>query len=635
MGSIPGEIIETVRLRSDIVEVVSRYVQLRKKGKYFTGSCPFHHDQAPSFTVTPDKQIFYCFGCRAGGDVFKFLMLKENLTFYEAVHMLAQQAGITIPSTESPARREKENRQAGLQQINSLAKDFFHHVLQHHHAAAAARQYLARRGLSPEVLERFQVGFALPGWDSLLGFLGRKGYRPHDVAEVGLAVKSETGKYYDRFRNRIVFPIWDATGRVVGFGGRVLDDSTPKYLNTPETPFFSKGRILYGLHLARPAIREKGFVVVVEGYMDVVTAHLHGVTNAVASLGTALTAEQGKLLMNYSRDVVIAYDADAAGVAATIRGLDLLQELGCQVRVVSIPDGKDPDDFLKKHGHQAWEKLINEAQSLIEYKLQQATAGGAVKTVAGKLEVMRQVFPNLALKGEVEKEEGLKAIARVLNLSWETVAGEFKRFGLNLGKKWTNPDKIAKTRHNILSKGESVDARGKAEAGLLRLILEDPSLGKTVLAEMGEVPFKDQRYQRIFKCCMEVAERPVYRPVEIFNRLDDGDQAVLSLLLTQQIPGEDPVQIMKGYLECISRSNRQERREILLQEISEAEKSGNHLLYSELWNEYIILRGIAEAEKVGDQSRIEKLLQEYRQFLQSNKRGSTLERGVMACEGRY
>jgi len=616
VGAIPGEIIETVRLRSDIVEVVSRYVQLKKKGKYFTGSCPFHHDQAPSFTVTPDKQIFYCFGCSAGGDVFKFLMLKENLTFYEAVRMLAQQAGVVIPATESPARRERDKRQAELQLINSLAKDYFHQTLQHHHTAAAAREYLTGRGLTPEALDRFQVGFAPPGWDSLLGFLGKKGFRPGDVTEAGLAVRSDSGKYYDRFRNRVIFPIWDATGRVTGFGGRVLDNAVPKYLNTPETPFFSKGRTLYGLHLARPAIREKGFIVVVEGYMDVVTAHLHGATNAVASLGTALTAEQGRLLMNYSRDVVIAYDADAAGVAAAIRGLDLLQELGCQVRVASVPDGKDPDDFFRRHGYQAWERLIDEAPSLIEYKLRQAVAGGPVGTVAAKLEVLRRVFPNLILKDGVEKEEGLKAVARTLNLSWETVAGEFKRFKASQGKKWSNPDNIVKIKHNISSKDEGRDARGKAEAGLLRLILEEPSLGKTVLAE---APFKNQCYQRIFRHCMKTAERPVYRPAEIFSYLDDEDQTMLSLLLTQEIPGENPVQIMKGYLECISRSNRRERREILLREIGEAEKAGDHLLYGELWSEYIILRGIDQAEKVGDQSRIEKLLQEYRQFLQSSE----------------
>lgn len=626
MGLIPDEIVETVRLRSDIVEVVSRYVQLKKAGKNYTGLCPFHHEKTASFTVVQDKQFFYCFGCRVGGNVFKFLMLKENLTFHEAVDVLAQQAGIVIPLNENPALREKDLKREGLKQVNNLAKDFFRHVLQHHDAAAAARQYLAGRGLSPEVLERFQVGFALPGWNSLLDFLGRKGYRPQELVEAGLVIKTETGRYYDRFRNRIIFPIWDTLGQVIGFGGRVLDDSLPKYLNTPETSFFSKGRTLYGLHLARPAIREKGQVIVVEGYMDVIAAHLHGITNVVASLGTALTVEHGRLLMNYSRDIIIAFDADTAGVAATVRGLDLLQELGCQVRVISIPDGKDPDDFLRKYGPGPWEELIKQAYSLIEYKLQQAAEKGNVKTVAGKLEVMRQVFPSLVSKGGVEKEENLKMIARVLNLSWETVAGEFKRFEENLGKKWTNPDKIAKNMHNIIRKEEKLDARGKAEAVLLRLVLEDPSRGYKILAEIGEEPFKNQQYQVIFNRCLEAGNYREYRPEGMFDVLENDEQNVLSYLLTLDVPGENPDKIMNAYIKSINRYIRQERREELLKEIRAAENSGNHLYYKNLLRELVVLKGIDEAEKAGDQGRARDLLNQYKQYFGFNTE-STLERG--------
>lgn len=626
MGFIPDEIIETVRLRSDIVEVVSRFVQLKKKGKYLTGSCPFHNERAPSFTVTPDKQIFHCFGCNTGGDVIRFLMLKENLTFYEALSKLAEEAGVTIPSAAGPVQLEKERKRDVLQQINSLAKDFFHNILRQHPAAAAARQYLAGRGLSPDTLDRFQIGYALPEWDALLGFLVRKGFKPQDAAEAGLVVKKDNTGFYDRFRSRIIFPIWDAAGRVVGFGGRVLDESLPKYMNTPETPFFSKGRTLYGLHLARPAIRGKGHVVVMEGYMDVVTSHQHGVTNAVASLGTALTADQGRLLMHYSRNIIIAYDADTAGVAATIRGLDILQDLGCQVRVVSIPDGKDPDDFLNRHGYHSWEQLVDQALSLIEYKLKQAVSGRHVKTVADKLEVLQQVFPNLAnLKSEVGKEEGLKDIARVLNLSWETVAGEFKRFEAKSGKKWANSDKIAKTKHNILSKSQTTDARGKAESGILRLVLEEPSLADMILEEMGDEPFKNPSHMRIFRQCLKAARRQVYRPAEIFKYLGDEDQPVLSMILSQEIPGVNLVQIMRDLLESIGRINRQERRETLLSKISEAEKLDQLTLHDELLREYIILRGIAEAEKSNDSERYSDLLQKYRDLHRSNNQKNPRE----------
>lgn len=618
MGLISAEVIETVRLRSDIVEVVSRYVQLKKKGKYFTGSCPFHQDRTPSFTVTPDKQIFHCFGCNTGGNVFRFLMLKENLTFVEAVSLLAQQAGIAIPSNESPAEREREHWWSRLRQINSLAMDYFFYICQYHDAAAGARKYLADRGLSREILERFKVGYALPDWGSLLLYLKEKGYQAQEVAEAGLAIKTENGKYYDRFRQRVILPVWDATGRVVGFGGRVLDRSLPKYINTPETALFSKGHLLYGLHLARGAIRKKGFVIIMEGYMDVITAHRYGITNTVASLGTSLTREQGKLLMNYNRNIVIAYDADAAGVAATMRGLDLLQELGCQVRVVNMPDGKDPDEFLQKQGYQSWENLIDQAPSLIEYKLQQAVSKKQVRTISDKLEVMRQVFPSLSvINSEVEVEEHLKAMAGLLNASPEAITGEFKKYKETAGKKWTNSDSIVKTKHNILSDTKKPNAREKAEAGLLRLIIEDPSLVVTVLGKLGPEPFSSNNYHKLFKQVQKAINKPVYQLAELFNYLEDEEQTLLSYILTLEIPGENREQVVSDYIEYISRCNRQERRMILLQEISKAEKSGSH--WHDLWSEYILLRGIAEAERLGDRERTAVLLQEYRQLINIDK----------------
>lgn len=621
MGFIPDEIIEAVRLRSDIVEVVSRYVQLKKTGKNYTGLCPFHQERTPSFTVAQEKQIFHCFGCGAGGDVFRFLMLKNNLNFYEAVKFLAEQAGVVIPSDASPRQKEKDRERESLHQINSLAMDYFHHTLQHHEAAAVARQYLAGRGISPEVLELFQVGFALPGWDNLLGFMGKQGVRPEKVVKVGLGLKKSSGGYFDRFRNRIIFPVWDAAGRVTGFGGRVVDNSQPKYMNTPETPFFNKGRNLYGLHLARVAVRDKGYIIVMEGYLDVITAHMHGVTNAVASLGTALTGDQGRLLLNYSKNVLIAYDADAAGVAATMRSLDLLQELGCQVSVLSIPDGKDPDDYLRKHGYEAWERLTNKAATLIEYKLKQAISTRNVINVTDKIVVLDKVFPNIfALESEVEKEEGLKAIARELNLSWETVAGEYRRFKKNKGKKWTNPDNIVKTKHTILDKGEKTDARSKAETVILQLVLENPQLGKVILEKMGQVPFNNSVYQKIFERCLEITDLSLYKPAEIIKDFEDEEKDLLCYLLAQGIPGDDPVQIMNMYLQSINRFLRQERRENLLKKIGTLEHKENDQLMHDLLSELMILKRIEEAERAGDQGKIDLLMQEYGQFGSSNRK---------------
>ncbi len=626
MGLVPEETIETVRLRSDIVNVISRYVQLQKKGKNYLGSCPFHDERTPSFTVTPEKQIFHCFGCNVGGDVFKFLMLKDNLSFFEALKALAEQAGVALPSLDSPAAQERDTRRDKLRQVNNLAKEFFLNNLQHHEAAAAARQYLHGRGLTAEVLERFQIGFALPGWNSLLEHLVKKGCQQQEIADAGLIIQAETGRYYDRFRNRVMFPIWDAAGRVVGFGGRVLDDTLPKYLNSPETAFFSKGRTLYGLHQARQSIREKGCIIVVEGYMDVITSHQYGIANTVASLGTALTVEHGRVLMNYSRNVIFAYDADAAGVAATIRGLDILQELGCEVSVVSIPDGKDPDDFLRKHGAGPWEALIGQASTLIEYKLQHAVKLGNVKTVTEKLEVMRQVFPSLAAKGGVEREVSLNKIARALSLSWETVAGELKKYEKSLNKKRLAPDKSTVNKNHAIFKEDKCDPREKSEAMLLRLVLDDPALGKTILAEMGEIPFKNDNYQRIFEKCLELYNKPGYRPEGMLNILDNNDQNLVSRLLTQDLPGKNAAKIMKSYIESVHRGIRQGRRDEILEEIRVLEKTGDHLHYNELLRELAILKSIDAAEKAGDRDRTAALLHKYSEYINAANVGQPGER---------
>lgn len=617
MGYIPDEEIEAVRLRTDIVDVISRHVQLKKKGKYYTGFCPFHRERSPSFTVTPEKQIFHCFGCNTGGNVFKFLMLIEGLTFVEAVKALAQQAGINLSLTESPLEREKQHKIAQVRQINHLAGEYFSNILKNHRAAAAARAYLTERGLSQEVLERFQIGFSLPDWSALLKFMERQGLSAQAVVEAGLALKNESGKYFDRFRGRIMFPIWDVAGRVIGFGGRAPHQGEPKYLNSPETALFNKGQLLYGLHLAGSSIKDRGYVVIMEGYLDVITAHRLGVTNAVASLGTSLTKEQGRLLMSHSRNVVIAYDADTAGVAATLRALELLQEIGCQVRIVHIPDGKDPDEFLRKHGYQAWESLVNQALPLIEYMLRQAAANKPVRIVAEKLEVMRQVFPYVTKANTgIEREENLKVISRFLGLSAEAVAAEFKRFDVNLRKKWVNSDNTVNTKHNTLvSKDSKLNSRGKSETGLLRLLLEEPSLTDVVVEELGAEPFERKSYNNIFHQVLIASKKPSYQPAELFSYLEDEEQTLLSYLLTLDIPGENRPQIMNGYVDSIHRCARQERREVLIKEIAEAERQGDRHLYARLWQEYVILRGIVEAERVGVHDRVAELLKEYRQFL--------------------
>ena len=626
---IPDEVVEEVRLRSDIVDVISRYVNLRKKGRYYIGLCPFHQERTPSFTVTPDKQIFYCFGCHAGGDVFKFLMLKERLAFDEAVRLLAQQAGVAVPLAQEKLQQGTEKKNAHLYKIIALARDFFCESLLTHRAAEPARKYLEKRGLPAEIIERFQLGYALPGRSSLLVHLSSKGFRAEDVVRAGLAVVGDGGKYYDRFSQRIIFPIWDPAGRVVGFSGRVLDGSQPKYINTPETPFFYKGNLLYGLHLARAAIKEKGFAVIVEGYMDVIAAHQYGLCNTVASMGTSLTSEQVKLLKHYTKNVYVAYDADAAGVAAACRGMDLLQEMGCRVRVVTVPEGKDPDEFLRKKGAAGMEELLDGAPDLIEYKLKKAAGAMPLVSTEAKIEAMRWVLPNLYhMNGGVEREEALKKVARFLDLSWEAVTSELKRYKLERGKKWLNPDNIVKNKHNTTVKRENtgaVDARSRAEAGVLRAVLEDPALAGRLLEEFGKAPFKNPVYGKIFSLYVERSGQ-LNGPAELLKYLPEEGQAALSKLLTHELPDGSPKDIMEQYIQSMKRCDRQVRRRELIRAIREAEEKGHKALYDVLCREYIILRSIEEAEKTGDAGRLGALLEEYRCFLQGGN-GENPEEG--------
>jgi DNA primase len=296
-GYVPEEIVENIRLRADIVQIISDYVTLQKKGRNYVGHCPFHQENDPSFTVTPDKQIFYCFGCNAGGNVFKFIMLQHNLTFPEAVKMLGERVGVAVPDGYSPQMRERLRREEKAWKVNALARDFFQSILLQHPEAAAAREYIKVRGITGEVIKDFGLGYALSSWDALIKFMHGKGIGVPELLEVGLAASGER-KAYDRFRSRLMFPIADARGRVAGFGGRVLGDGLPKYLNTAETEYFSKGKILYGLDRARQAIGEAGYVIITEGYMDAIAVHQFGMANAVASLGTSMTQEHGRLLLN-------------------------------------------------------------------------------------------------------------------------------------------------------------------------------------------------------------------------------------------------------------------------------------------------------------------------------------------------
>ncbi|KAF1084061.1 DNA primase [Sporotomaculum syntrophicum] len=574
-GLIPEEIIENIRLRTDIVQIISDYVTLRKKGRNYLGFCPFHRESDPSFTVTPDKQVFHCFGCNAGGNVFKFIMLQHNLSFPEAVKMLGEKVGVDVPDRYSPQVRERLRREEKAWQINALARDFYQNVLLQYSEAAMARDYIASRGITADIIKDFGLGYAPAAWDTLIKFMRSKGISVSDLLKVGLAVSGDH-RAYDRFRSRLMFPITDARGRVVGFGGRVLGEGLPKYLNTAETDFFSKGKILYGLNRARQAIRDMGYVIITEGYMDTIAAHQFGMTNTVASLGTSMSREHGQLLMNYTREVIIAYDADAAGVAAAERGLDILQELGFRVRVLSLPEGKDPDEFLRARGLDQWRQQVENATPLVEFKIQRALA----KYQNGPLfrdAVLEEVLPALAtMSGELEKNEAIRMVAARLFTSYHVVAEQLQRFTNNNRKNTTTPDKIAKIKHNINNKIINADFGKKAEYGLMRLILEDKKLIDTVASALPGNFFQDEFCREIYTKILALYKRSYsYALSAVLDYLEEEYQKKLSAMLMEPIPGENPDVMVHAYIDAIKRRQLQEKRRQLQDALAIAEKAGD------------------------------------------------------------
>mgnify|MGYP001037428157 CR=1 FL=1 len=490
----PEELVQEIRSRVDIVEVVGQYVHLRPSGRSLVGLCPFHAEKTPSFTVSPEKQFFHCFGCQTGGDVFAFLMKRTGMSFAEAVEQLAQRAGVDLTRlSQSPAEIERERKRRRLQEVNRLAAAFFREQLRVP-AGRVAREYLARRGVSNAMVERFQLGYA-PTGDLLGRFLAQAGVSPETAIEAGLLLPGRDGRPpFPRFRERLMFPICDHAGRVIGFGGRLLADrqGAPKYLNSPETPLFSKGRVLYGLHLARESARQAGTIIVVEGYMDCISLVQHGIGNVVASLGTAFTEAQAQGLARIAERVVIAFDADAAGEAAARRTLDILRAAGLRVAVMQMPPGQDPDDFVRARGAAAVERAIAQAVPLVEYKLNQVLTPGSHWHIEDKARAVQAALAVIAeVDSAVEQEGYMDMVAHRLGVSPETVRAEMSRL-LRRGRRPAGEHTQGKIRHNNRGfprrQGEQTSRSGRAPGGD-RLLGAEQVVLRHILA--GGVPARE------------------------------------------------------------------------------------------------------------------------------------------------
>ena len=494
---IPEDKISEIKNTVDIVDIVSETVLLKKTGRNFVGLCPFHSEKTPSFTVSPEKQIFYCFGCGTGGNAFSFLMKQEGLTFPEAARRLAKRYGIDIPATKLTSdQRRKINQKESLLHLNAQALNFFRGALLDKVAGRRALSYLKHRGFSPDIIDRFKLGYAPKGWDNLLKFLSRKQISPTLAETAGLVIarKGKSG-FYDRFRDRIVFPIFDVNTKIVGFGGRVMDDSEPKYLNSPETPVYHKSRTLYGLNNAREKCRTENLVYIVEGYLDLLALHQSGIENSVATLGTALTVEHIRLLTRYSRRMVLVYDSDEAGIRSAQRCIDtfwkehvdfrredVFREDKADTHILVLPDGDDPDSYLLKHGPDAFVAAATEAPGIISFLIDRAIDKHGLST-EGKIRIVSELqAPLAAINDSVARSLYIKQLSEQIDID-ETVVLDKIRGAVSRTAKHLSDRKYPSDPSSTISGSESLAASGQ------KLLSESGSrIEQQIIAMMLQFP---------------------------------------------------------------------------------------------------------------------------------------------------
>lgn len=480
------DFVEQVSAETDILSVVSSYVPLRRKGNRYWGCCPFHHEKTASFQVKPDEGFFYCFGCHVGGNAFKFISLIENINYYEAVKRQAEKLGIPIPTAEqSPQEIARENHLNDLRKIHEMAGSFYHNCLTKTGYGKDGLEYLHGRGITDQIIEEFKLGFAPDAWNKLSTAFLKRDVPAKLLLDGGLGMMRQGGGVYDRFRNRVMIPIMDERGRVVAFGGRVLGQGEPKYLNSPETAIFNKRKLLFGLDKAKKAIQQEGFALVVEGYMDAISVYAAGVHNVVASLGTAFTQEQCRHIMRYGAELYFCYDSDAAGQNATVRGLSIARSTGAKVKVVSIPDGKDPDEFIRKHGVEAFRELLKKALPLVDFYIEYVKSKVDISRLEGKLQALNELMPLLSsIRGDnVERNVYVRKLSSLLDMDESEILNTSSR---GMYRRRDNRSSIPvsidvredsgenKPRRQVVNQMDDKD--GKAARLCIRGVWEDPAL---------------------------------------------------------------------------------------------------------------------------------------------------------------
>ncbi len=513
------DLVEEVRLKNDIVDVISGYVRLRRQGSRYFGLCPFHSEKSPSFSVSADRQMYYCFGCHAGGNVFTFLMEYENYTFPEAMKHLADRCGMALPEMEySKEARRQADQKSRLLEIHKKAARFFYYQLKQE-GGRDAYAYLRSRALSEDTIRRFGLGYSSKYNGQLYSYLKKEGYPDELLKDSGLITMDEKRGAYDKFWNRVMFPIMDGNNRVIGFGGRVMGDGKPKYLNSPETKIFDKSRNLYGLNFARSA--RKSNMIICEGYMDVIALHQAGFNQAVASLGTALTAQQSLLLKRYTQEVLLTYDSDEAGTKAALRAIPILKEAGLSVRVLNLKPYKDPDEFIKALGTEAFQERIEKAQSSFLFEIEVLERNFNLKDPAGKTAFFDQMARKLlGFSDELERNNYIETLSEQYHISYETLRKKVNTLGITLG----GVPPVERPRDVSARKKEKADGSEVSQKLLLTWMISDPVYFREIRRYVEPEDFTVPMYARIAGMLYEQQKEGALNPARIIGAFEDTQE---------------------------------------------------------------------------------------------------------------
>ena len=532
MARYSDEVINDVRQSNDIVDVISQYVHLKRSGRNFFGLCPFHNEKSPSFSVSPDKQIFHCFGCGVGGNVFSFITQIEGINFVEAVQMLAERANIQLPTLQDNGDSQREELKAKVYKVNEFTADFYHQNL-YKPQAKIAQEYVKKRQLSNETLKSFKIGFS-GKFDELYQELKKQGFGESEILESGLVNKNERGQYIDRYRNRLMFPICDARGKVIAFGGRVLDDSKPKYINSPENVVYSKGRNLFGLNVAKKGDLKR--ILIVEGYMDVISLHQRGITNVVAPLGTALTEQQGWLLRKNAEQIILSFDSDEAGLKAKLRALDILQNMGCDLRILQMEGAKDPDEYIIKYGNARFNNLVDKALSIIEFKVKILKKDLNLENTNDKIKFLNEIAKLISnVNNTIEREVYIEKIAKEYDISKEAIYAEVNKLtykNVKTEKVLEKPKPVVthiKREEKVIS--EAVKRRENTVIALL--LMGDLNIFEILRQNIKVEDFQDEVNKKIAQKLYEEFEKGNSNINAIIDNLEQDEQNQITMIMSE------------------------------------------------------------------------------------------------------